>query len=361
MKNILEKLFNTPSDMTKSELAYLIENINDTELQDIISFADKQRQKYFQKRVYMRALIEFSSFCAQNCLYCGIRAQNRNAERYRLSLQQVLECCELAYSLDYRTFVLQSGEDFTYSADDICHMVCTIKNKFPDCAITLSIGEKTYEEYLAYYQAGADRYLLRHEAASRRLYEYIHPPQMSYDNRRQCLYNLKEIGYQTGAGFMVGLPTQTAEDLAEDILFIRDLQPHMVGIGPFIHHKDTPFKDEESGSLRQTLLMIALTRITLPQVLLPATTALGSLDIVGREKGLAAGANVVMPNVSPKDVRAKYLLYDGKICTGDEAAECRMCMAGKMTMWGFTPDLQRGDHPIKIPPNLSFENQHEFI
>lgn len=361
MKNILEKLFNTPSDMTKSELAYLIEHVNDTELQDIINFADKQRQKYFQKRVYMRALIEFSSFCAQNCLYCGIRAQNRNAERYRLTLQQILECCELAYSLDYRNFVLQSGEDFIYSVDDICDMVRTIKTKFPDCAITLSIGEKTYEEYLAYYQAGAEHYLLRHEAASRRLYEYIHPPQMSYDNRRQCLYNLKEIGYQTGAGFMVGLPTQTAEDLAEDILFIKDLQPHMVGIGPFIHHKDTPFKDEENGSLRQTLLMIALTRITLPQVLLPATTALGSLEMGGRKKGLAAGANVIIPNFSPEDVRAKYLLYDGKICTRNEEAARRMFMAEETTMWGFTPDLQSGDHPTKTPHNLTFENQHEFI
>jgi biotin synthase len=245
--------------------------------------------------------------------------------------------------LGYKTFVLQGGEDEFYTDDKIIEIIKEIKNRFPHSAVTLSIGEKSYESYKKYYDAGADRYLLRHETASEELYKQLHS-NMSFQNRIQCLYNLNDIGYQVGAGFMVGLPNQKNEDFVKDILFLKDLNPHMVGIGPFISHIDTPLANKENGTLEKTVIMLALTRLFLPYVLLPATTALGSIDTFGREKGLKAGANVVMPNLSPTDVRKKYALYDGKICTGDEAAECRKCIEGRINKAGFSIDMSRGDN-----------------
>ncbi len=301
------------------------------------------REKVYGKAVYMRGLIEFTNYCKNDCFYCGIRRSAKNAERYRLSKEQILECCETGHELGFRTFVLQGGEDSHYSDEMICDIVSSIKKQFPDCAVTLSIGEKSRESYEKYFAAGADRYLLRHETANNGHYHKLHPKELSPENRKRCLDDLKDIGFQTGCGFMVGSPFQTAENLAEDLIYIHDLQPHMVGIGPFIPHHDTPFKDEKAGTLEMTLLMLGLVRLIVPHVLLPATTALGTIHPKGREKGILAGANVVMPNLSPKDVRKKYLLYDNKICTGDEAAECIACLGRRISSVGYELVTDRGD------------------
>lgn len=345
MRPLTRRFLDDPYTLDKYELALLIETVDDEELGILIGCADEVRNTVFDKKVFMRALIEISSFCKCDCLYCGLRVSNALAERYRLSAQQIIECCHAAYDMGYRSFVLQGGEDMGRSTEGMCALITDVTKNFPDCSITLSIGEKTREEYQAYFNAGAHRYLLRHEAASRRLYEHIHPKTMSYDSRMECLHTLKDIGYQVGAGFMVGLPTQTSEDLAEDIIFIREFKPHMVGIGPFLPHSDTPFKNERGGTARQTLLMLALSRITLPKALIPSTTALGTLDPMGREKGFTAGGNVVMPNVSPADVRKKYMLYDNKIGTSDTAADSHRAVSGRISAYGFLPDFTRGDHP----------------
>lgn len=291
----------------------------------------------------MRGLIEFTNYCRNDCYYCGIRKSNCNAERYRLTKEQILECCDVGYELGFRTFVLQGGEDGYYTDKILADIVSSIKAKYPDCAITLSLGEKSYESYKLLYEAGADRYLLRHETANAQHYSKLHPPVMSLKNRKQCLYNLKEIGYQVGCGFMVGSPFQTTECLVDDLMFIKELQPHMVGIGPFIPHKDTPFAGKPAGTLELTLFLLGIIRLMLPYVLLPATTALGTIHPKGRELGILAGANVVMPNLSPKEVRSKYLLYDNKICTGDEAAECRMCLTHRIESIGYKLVVSRGD------------------
>lgn len=309
----------------------------------LFSKARKIREKYYGKDVYIRGLIEFSNYCKNDCFYCGIRRGNKNAIRYRLTEDEILSCCKEGYELGFRTFVLQSGEDLSYTDDKIVEIVKKIKTQFPDCAVTLSIGEKTYEQYKAYFDAGADRYLLRHETANETHYGKLHPKELSLDNRKKCLWNLKKIGYQVGTGFMVGSPFQTAENLAEDMLFLKELNPHMVGIGPFISHKDTPFAGMSSGTVEQTLFMIGLIRLTLPQALIPATTALGTISPSGREQGILAGANVVMPNLSPVDVRKKYMLYDNKICTGDESAQCRHCMENRVKSIGYNIVVSRGD------------------
>ncbi len=291
----------------------------------------------------MRGLIEFTNYCKNDCLYCGIRRSNKRADRYRLDKSEILDCCKEGWELGFRTFVLQGGEDGFFTDEKICGIVSQIKESFPDCAITLSIGEKSRESYQAYFNAGAERYLLRHETADFNHYSRLHPPEMSAENRQRCLWDLKEIGYQVGTGFMVGTPFQTAEKLAEDMLFIRELKPHMVGIGPFVPHHDTPFAEYEGGTAELTLFMLGLIRLTLPDVLLPATTALGTIDPMGREKGIMAGANVVMPNLSPTAVRKKYMLYDNKICTGDESAQCRACMERRIASTGYRVVVSRGD------------------
>ncbi|MGL5254379.1 MAG: [FeFe] hydrogenase H-cluster radical SAM maturase HydE [Brevinema sp.] len=345
MTPLVSKFLSDPISLDKAQLAELIESISDEDLAVLIKTADSIRETIFEKKVFMRALIEISSFCHANCHYCGLRASNSNAERYRLTQEQILDCCEAAYSMGYRSYVLQGGEDYGRSVEDMCRIIYLINQKYQDCSITLSIGEKPKDEYQAYFDAGAHRYLLRHEAASRRLYEHIHPETMSYDNRRKCLQDLKDVGFQVGAGFMVGLPTQTPEDLAEDIIFVREFNPHMVGIGPFLPHKDTPLAKESGGTVRQTLLMLSIARITLPKALIPSTTALGTLNSMGREKGFIAGGNVVMPNVSPTDVRKKYMLYDNKIGTADTAVDSHRLTRDRIIAFGFLPDFTRGDHP----------------
>lgn len=329
--------------LSKQEFTLLIKNRNKELADYVFEKARNIRHAVYGRDVYIRGLIEFTDYCKNDCFYCGIRRSNKNAERYRLDKDDILESCEAGYSLGFRTFVLQGGEDCFYTDDMIADIVKSIKSLYPDCAVTLSIGEKSRSSYQRYFDAGAERYLLRHETANPLHYSKLHPKELSADSRKQCLYNLKEIGFQTGCGFMVGSPFQTAEDLAEDMLFISDLQPHMVGIGPFIPHHDTPFAKEPAGTLELTLFMLGLIRIMLPYVLLPATTALGTIDPNGRELGILAGANVVMPNLSPKAVRSKYLLYDNKICTGDEAAECRFCLENRMKKIGYNIVVDRGD------------------
>lgn len=329
--------------LTKEEFTALIENRSDKLAEYVFEKARRIRHRIYGKDVYIRGLIEFTNYCGNDCLYCGIRRSNKNADRYRLTKEDILECCETGHSLGFRTFVLQGGEDGFYTDDMLVDIIKAVKKIYPDCALTLSIGEKSRESYEKYFDAGADRYLLRHETADSCHYSKLHPTSLSLENRKRCLYDLKEIGYQTGSGFMVGSPFQTAECLAEDMIFLHELQPHMVGIGPFIPHHDTPFADEKQGTLELTLFMLGLLRLMLPNVLLPATTALGTIDPNGREMGILAGANVVMPNLSPKGVRKKYLLYDNKICTGDEAAECRQCLERRMNIIGYRIAVSRGD------------------
>ena len=305
-------------------------------------------QSIYGNTVYIRGLIEFTNYCKNDCLYCGIRRSNCNADRYRLTTEQILSCCKIGYELGFRTFVLQGGEDPYFTDERICELVRMIKKDYPDCAVTLSIGEKERESYQAYFDAGADRYLLRHETANEEHYKKLHPVEMSLANRKRCLRDLKEIGYQTGCGFMVGSPWQTIENLYEDLIFIKELQPEMVGIGPFIPQKDTPFGAKEAGTLDRTLRLLSIIRLIHPHVLLPSTTALGTIHPKGRELGILAGANVVMPNLSPVDVREKYKLYDNKICTGDEAAECRYCMQKRMESIGYQVVTDRGDYKKRI-------------
>ena len=302
------------------------------------------RDRVYGRSVFFRGLIEFSNFCQNDCYYCGIRNGNSEINRYRLAPEEILNCCATGHSLGYRTFVLQSGEDPYYDDGLICAIVQEIASAWPDCAITLSIGERSRESYERFYEAGAHRYLLRHETATGTHYRMLHPEGLSLANRFRCLSDLKTIGYQVGAGFMVGSPGQTSAHLAQDLIYLKQLEPEMVGIGPFLPASGTPFMHMEPGTVADTLLMIALTRLILPKALLPATTALGSLDGFGREKGLKAGANVVMPNLSPTMFRKDYRLYDGKICTGDEAAECRLCIEARIRKAGFEPDFSRGDH-----------------
>ena len=307
--------------------------------------AQEVRQQYFGKSVYLRGLIEFTNYCRNDCKYCGIRRSNQKASRYRLEETEILSCCNQGYELGFRTFVLQGGEDPYYTDEKLTALIRAIKKAHPDCALTLSIGEKDRSSYQAYFDAGADRYLLRHETANQQHYGFLHPSEMSLSHRKQCLWDLKDIGYQVGCGMMIGAPGQTKECLLEDLEFLRELQPHMVGIGPFIPHQDTPFAKELPGTLSDTLRLLAIIRLMLPKVLLPATTALGTIAADGREQGILAGANVVMPNLSPSEVRGKYLLYDGKICTGDEAAECRSCMERRIASTGYQVVVSRGDSP----------------
>ncbi|NSG83682.1 [FeFe] hydrogenase H-cluster radical SAM maturase HydE [Blautia schinkii] len=304
------------------------------------------QKKYFGNKIYTRGLVEFTNYCRNDCYYCGIRRSNTNAVRYRLTKEEILQCCENGHELGFRTFVLQGGEDPWFNDERMVDIIQTIKKNYPDCAITLSIGEKSKESYRKFREAGADRYLLRHETANEDHYRYLHPENLSLSNRKQCLYDLKELGYQIGAGFMVGAPGQTMENLAEDLVFLKELNPHMVGIGPFIPHHDTKFAEEEAGNVELTLLLLSVIRIMLPKVLLPATTALGTLDPRGREKGFQTGANVVMPNLSPVKNRKQYELYDNKICTGEEAAECRGCLSRRARSVGYEIVTDRGDSPM---------------
>lgn len=329
--------------MTKNELTEIIDINKNSPSNELLNSALDIRKKYYGDKVYIRGLIEFTNYCKNNCYYCGLRSQNKNVHRYHLSKDEILQCCQIGYELGFSTYVLQGGEDLSYTDNDICDIVSTIKDKYPNCAITLSIGERTKDSYKEYKLAGADRYLLRHETATTQHYQKLHPSSMLLSTRKQCLYDLKDLGYQIGAGFMVGSPYQTSEYLAEDLLFLKVLEPHMVGIGPFIPQKDSKFASYEGGTLNATLTMLALTRHMLPKVLLPSTTALGTIDPNGREMGLKASANVVMPNLSPTSIRKDYAIYDNKICTGDEAAQCIVCLKRRIESAGFKPDMSRGD------------------
>lgn len=340
---LIEKLYRE-SDLSAAELKTLIENRSDEDFKLLSQHARQRCEDNYGDRVFTRGLIEFSSYCKNDCFYCGLRRSNRNAERYRLSREEILACCENGYGLDFRTFVLQGGEDGYYTDEFLCEIVSEIKEKYPDCAVTLSLGERSRESFQRLFDAGADRYLLRHETADKEHYEKLHPAEMSYDNRMRCLRDLKEIGYQVGCGFMVGSPFQTVDCLVADLRFIKDFQPQMVGIGPFIRHKDTPFAEYPDGTLEMTLFLLSVVRLLLPKVLLPATTALGTIAPDGREQGLMAGANVVMPNLSPVKVRKKYSLYDNKICTGEEAAECAGCLQRRVSTVGRRLVCERGDY-----------------
>ena len=345
MQNERELIDKLRRDRTLSgeEWARLIRNRDDDSARHLFAAAREIRHAVYGKAVYIRGLIEISSYCKNDCYYCGLRRSNRRAGRYRLSGEEILSCADTGYELGFRTFVLQGGEDPYYTDEVLCAVIRNIKERYPDCAVTLSLGERSEDSCRRLFEAGADRYLLRHETASEQHYAALHPPELSLSGRKACLYTLKRIGYQTGSGFMVGSPGQTAENLAEDMLFLKELDPQMVGIGPFIPHKDTPFGNQPAGTVELTLFMLGLLRLMLPNALLPATTALGTLDPEGREKGLLAGANVVMPNLSPAAVRKKYLLYDNKLCTGDEAAENLQRLKERFARIGYRIVTGRGD------------------
>lgn len=356
---LISKLFET-NNLTDEEFLTLLSPLcNDTKSLSIGSSAcrwSKEEEEYLYEKariralenygtgVYLRGLIEFTNYCKNDCYYCGIRCSNKNADRYRLTEEDILSCCDQGFELGFRTFVLQGGEDPYFTDDKICSLVGKVKKAHPDCAVTLSIGEKERASYMAYFEAGADRYLLRQETSDSEHYRFLHPNNLSMEHRQNCLRELKDIGYQVGCGIMIGSPGQTAEAVLKDLRFMQELKPHMIGIGPFIPHRDTKFKDEPAGTLSDTLHLLGILRLMFPDVLLPATTALGTIHPLGREMGIKAGANVVMPNLSPTGVRGKYLLYDGKICTGDEAAECRMCMQRRIEGIGYHVEVSRGDH-----------------
>lgn len=343
MRQLIDKL-NETGTLTYDEFCELLSDFSVDDRNYAASLARKISLKHFGNKIYIRGLVEISSYCKNDCLYCGIRKSNKKAERYRLTKEQILDCCKNGYELGFRTFVLQGGEDGYYTDDYMCEIIAQIRNDYPDCAITLSIGEKSRESYNRFFDAGANRYLLRHETADSEHYSKLHPDNLTLENRIKCLKNLKDIGYQTGCGFMVGSPYQTVETLAKDLLFISEFKPQMVGIGPFIPHKDTPFCQQKQGGLELTLFLLSLVRIMLKKVLLPSTTALGTIHPDGRQLGILAGANVVMPNLSPSDVRKKYLLYDNKICTGDEAAESLKSLKKTMADIGYEIAISRGDY-----------------
>lgn len=326
------------------ELLFLLSQKENKFVMNYISRqAQEVTEKYFGNKIYIRGLIEFSNFCKNNCFYCGIRKDNLNLERYRLSADEIFECCEKGYNLGFRTFVLQSGEDLYFTDEKMVNIISRIKKKFSDCALTLSIGEKSFDTYKKYFDAGADRFLLRHETINNLHYKKLHPDNMSLKNRVKCLYGLKKIGYQVGTGFMIGSPYQDLKNIVSDLLFIKKFEPEMIGIGPFIPHKETKFNNFRSGDLNLTLILIAILRLMLPDRLIPATTALGTIDKNGREKGILFGANVLMPNLSPVCVRKKYSLYDNKICTGEEAAECIVCLKNRLKKIAREIVVCRGD------------------
>ena len=342
MKNLIEKLSYKHS-LELEEYESLIKNRNDEAAKILRKLADKTRRGIYDNKIFVRGLIEISNICRNDCLYCGIRNSNKNCERYRLTPEQIISCADEGYELGFRTFVLQGGEDSFFNDEILGDIVKEIKSRHCDCAVTLSMGERSFESYKFLRDCGADRYLLRHETADKNHYEKLHPSSMSYENRIECLKNLRELGYQVGCGFMVGSPFQTEKNLAQDLKFIETFKPDMCGIGPFIPHKDTPFKDFPAGTVELTCYLLSIIRLIYPPVLLPATTALGTIHPMGRELGILSGANVVMPNLSPVNVRKKYELYDNKICTGEESAQCKNCLNNRMEKIGFEIVTSRGD------------------
>jgi len=342
MDKLIDKLAAEHS-LSTEEYELLIRNRSEESVQRLRQYAQEARKSIYGDSVYIRGLIEVSNICKNDCLYCGIRRGNPLCRRYRLSPEEILDCCREGYALGFRTFVLQGGEDGALTDELLCGLLRRIKAEYPDCAVTLSLGERSRESYQALRRAGADRYLLRHETASQAHYEKLHPQNMSFENRMRCLRELKELGFQVGCGFMVGSPFQSNAELAQDLKFIEEFQPDMCGIGPFIPHKDTPFGQEKAGSLELTCYLLSILRLIKPNLLLPSTTALGTIHPTGRELGLLAGANVVMPNLSPATVRKKYMLYDNKLSDGDESAQSLASLKQKISAIGYRVVTERGD------------------
>lgn len=347
IKQLIDKLC-LKEPLSKEEFVTLIGLTKEDDFAYLCIKANQIKEETFGKYVYIRGLIEFTNYCKNDCYYCGIRCSNKKAQRYRLSFEDILASCDMGEQLGIQTYVLQGGEDPFFTDEKLIEIVQKIKEKYPHKAITLSVGERTDESYLKLKKNGVDRYLLRHETATKSHYEQLHPGNLTLENRLECLRKLKQAGFQTGAGFMVGSPFQNDEHLANDLLLLKELQPEMVGIGPFIHHNDTPFKDFSDGSVRKTVLMVALTRLLLPKALIPSTTALASLNQDGRKMALLSGANVVMPNLTPAGNRKKYLLYQNKISAGEETAECFHQLKEEIESIGLKMDLFRGDFPEKI-------------
>lgn len=342
IESLIYKLRDTHS-LTLAEYGTLLSHRDPDSAGLLAALALVEKQNIYGNDIYIRGLIEVSNICKNDCYYCGIRKSNPHCDRYRLTAEDILACCAEGYDLGFRTFVMQGGEDSTFTDGFLVPLIQEIKHRYPDCAITLSLGERSRESYRLLKEAGADRYLLRHETADKAHYEKLHPASLSWENRMQCLRDLKELGYQVGCGFMVGSPYQTTEMLAKDLKFIETFQPDMCGIGPFIPHKDTPFRDHPAGDVELTCYLLSILRLIQPTLLLPATTALGTLLENGREKGILAGANVVMPNLSPAAVRRKYMLYDNKLSDGAESAQALDSLRKRMESIGCTVVVARGD------------------
>lgn len=342
MKELIHRLRETRK-LQPDEYKQLLTSLTKEEQEYLFLNAREVAQEQFSNGIFIRGLIELTNYCKNDCYYCGIRRSNDKAQRYRLTKEEVLESCEEGYRLGFRTFVMQGGEDDSYTPKVMVDIIKSIRGKYPDCAITLSLGEKDYDTYKQYYDAGANRYLLRHESINAEHYASLHPQGMTIQTRSECLFNLKKIGFQAGSGIMVGSPNQTIDNIVEDILFLEELQPQMIGIGPYLPHKDTPFKDKEKGSLELTLIVVAILRLMHPYALIPSTTALATIADNGRDKGILAGANVVMPNLSPVRFRKKYLLYNDKACMDDEAAESLASLQKRLEKIGYTISYDRGD------------------
>ena len=342
VNDLILKLRNTRS-LSEEEYARLIRDRTPESARLLAALAVEERERIYGRDVFIRGLIEFTNICRNDCLYCGLRRSNKALARYRLTPEEILSCADEGYRLGFRTFVLQGGEDAFFTDGVLIPLIRKLKAAHPDCAVTLSLGERSRESYQALFDAGADRYLLRHETADSAHYAHLHPPEMSFEHRMQCLAELKEIGYQVGCGFMVASPGQTEHELAKDLKFIESFRPDMCGIGPFIPHHQTPFRNMPAGSAELTCYLLSVIRLMLPAILLPATTALGTVHPRGREMGILAGANVVMPNLSPGEVRKQYELYNNKICTGEESAQCRACLDMRLESIGYRTVISRGD------------------
>ena len=356
MKQWIDKL-RQERTLSPEELRQLLTGCDAETLRYINKQAQEVALRHFGNKIYIRGLIEVSNCCRNNCYYCGIRKGNPNIERYRLNLESILDCCRQGYKLGFRTFVLQGGEDPALTDDQIEMTVARIRQNYPDCAITLSLGEKSRDAYERFFRAGANRYLLRHETHNESHYRQLHPAEMSGKQRLQCLADLKDIGYQTGTGIMVGSPGQTVEHIIEDILFIEKLQPEMIGIGPFLPHHDTPFAQYPCGTVERTILLLSIFRLMHPSALIPATTALATLIPDGRERGILAGANVVMPNLSPREERRKYELYNDKASLGAESAEGLTTLQEQLNTIGYEISTERGDFKC----TTDYTDSHRFI
>ncbi|MBR6784785.1 MAG: [Clostridia bacterium] len=339
---LIDKLSSKHS-LSLEEYEKLILAKNDETTEYLKRKAVETRKNIYGNSVFIRGLIEISNICKNDCYYCGIRGSNKSCDRYRLNIEEIIECCKEGYSLGFRTLVLQGGEDGYFRDEMLVDLIRKIKAECPDCAVTLSLGERSKESYQRLYDASADRYLLRHETATKEHYQKLHPDNLSFENRMECLKNLKDIGFQTGCGFMVGSPFQTVSDIARDLKFIEEFRPDMCGIGPFIPHKDTPFANHPAGSAELTCCLLSIIRLIKPNILLPATTALGTINADGRENGIKSGANVIMPNLSPQSVRNKYMLYDNKLSDGNESAQNLENLKIKMRSIGYEVVTDRGD------------------